>query len=50
MNERDFEPGIVTLLLGLPPFLATKAVAGREKVVHVFKTYFGNMHHEQGSS
>ncbi|KAJ4296488.1 hypothetical protein N0V90_006533 [Kalmusia sp. IMI 367209] len=44
-----FEPGIVTLLLGLPFPLVKEAVQGREKVVRAFMSYFGNGDYKQGS-
>ncbi|PVH98078.1 cytochrome P450 [Periconia macrospinosa] len=44
-----FEPGIVTLLLGLPSMFAKESVQGREIFVKAFMTYFGNGHHEKGS-
>jgi len=48
-KKRKFEPGIVTLLLGLPSIFAKEAVQGREKVVRAFMAYFGNDDYKRGS-
>jgi len=49
MCSRDFEPGIIILLLDLyPDILARKSVQARKDIVEAFHLYFESGGHKQG--
>ena len=47
--DRDFEPGVIKLLLGLYIF-AKQTVVARDKIAEAFEVYFRHGHHLEGSA